>query len=130
MQHLHVSAQVATKQRALEDALWHLGVRHIDMPLTPERVWPAFVVAGVQSALTQLNNPAKVALLRFGVSEFGNFVDPHHEVTDDGVEDPQPDAFTDLRPADARHLALELLAAAEDAEAIERAGSVCTGSAA
>jgi hypothetical protein len=35
---------------------------------------------------------------------------------DDGVEDPQPDAFTDLRPADARHLALELLAAAEDAE--------------
>ena len=25
MQHLHVSAQVATKQRALEDALWHLG---------------------------------------------------------------------------------------------------------
>jgi predicted MFS family arabinose efflux permease len=26
-------------------------------------VWPAFVVAGVQSALTQLNNPAKVALL-------------------------------------------------------------------
>ncbi|HEX2540579.1 MAG TPA: 23S rRNA (uracil(1939)-C(5))-methyltransferase RlmD [Caldimonas sp.] len=25
MQHLHVAAQVATKQRALEDALWHLG---------------------------------------------------------------------------------------------------------
>jgi len=25
MQHLHVGAQVATKQRALEDALWHLG---------------------------------------------------------------------------------------------------------
>ncbi|MEP7302488.1 MAG: TRAM domain-containing protein, partial [Caldimonas sp.] len=32
MQHLHVSAQVATKQRALEDALWHLG------KLRPERV--------------------------------------------------------------------------------------------
>ncbi len=32
MQHLHVSAQVATKQRALEDALWHLG------KVKPERV--------------------------------------------------------------------------------------------
>jgi hypothetical protein len=30
--------------------------------------------------------------------------------------DPQPDAFTDLLPRDARHLALELLAAAENAE--------------
>ena len=35
---------------------------------------------------------------------------------DADVEHPQPDAFTDLRPACARHLALELLAAAEDAE--------------
>jgi len=32
MQHLHVSGQVATKQRALEDALWHLG------KVRPERV--------------------------------------------------------------------------------------------
>ncbi len=32
MQHLHVSAQIATKQRALEDALWHLG------KVKPERV--------------------------------------------------------------------------------------------
>jgi 23S rRNA (uracil1939-C5)-methyltransferase len=32
MQHLHVVAQVATKQRALEDALWHLG------KVRPERV--------------------------------------------------------------------------------------------
>jgi 23S rRNA (uracil1939-C5)-methyltransferase len=32
MQHLHVAAQVATKQRALEDALWHLG------KLRPERL--------------------------------------------------------------------------------------------
>lgn len=32
MQHLHVSAQVAVKQRALEDALWHLG------KVRPERV--------------------------------------------------------------------------------------------
>ena len=32
MQHLHIGAQVATKQRALEDALWHLG------KVKPERV--------------------------------------------------------------------------------------------
>jgi len=32
MQHLHVAAQVATKQRAVEDALWHLG------KVRPERV--------------------------------------------------------------------------------------------
>jgi len=32
MQHFHVGAQVATKQRALEDALWHLG------KVKPERV--------------------------------------------------------------------------------------------
>lgn len=32
MQHLHIGAQVATKQRALEDALWHLG------KVRPERV--------------------------------------------------------------------------------------------
>jgi carbon-monoxide dehydrogenase large subunit len=28
-------------QNAVIDALSHLGVRHIDMPLTPERVWRA-----------------------------------------------------------------------------------------
>ncbi|HUP06979.1 MAG TPA: 23S rRNA (uracil(1939)-C(5))-methyltransferase RlmD [Caldimonas sp.] len=32
LQHLHVGAQVATKQRALEDALWHVG------KVKPERV--------------------------------------------------------------------------------------------
>jgi carbon-monoxide dehydrogenase large subunit len=28
-------------QNAVVDALSHLGVRHIDMPCTPERVWAA-----------------------------------------------------------------------------------------
>ena len=28
-------------QNAVIDALAHLGVRHLDMPLTPERVWQA-----------------------------------------------------------------------------------------
>ncbi len=35
MQHLHVSAQVATKQRALEDALWHLGKVRAERMLRP-----------------------------------------------------------------------------------------------
>jgi carbon-monoxide dehydrogenase large subunit len=32
-------------QNAVVDALAHLGVRHIDMPLTPERVWQAIQAA-------------------------------------------------------------------------------------
>ena len=35
MQHLHVGAQVATKQRALEDALWHLGKVRPEQVLRP-----------------------------------------------------------------------------------------------
>jgi carbon-monoxide dehydrogenase large subunit len=33
-------------QNAVVDALAHLGVTHIDMPLTPERVWRAIQAAG------------------------------------------------------------------------------------
>jgi len=32
---------------AVVDALWHLGVRHIDIPVTPEKVWKALRDAGV-----------------------------------------------------------------------------------
>ncbi|KQU80953.1 MULTISPECIES: 23S rRNA (uracil(1939)-C(5))-methyltransferase RlmD [unclassified Rhizobacter] len=35
MQHFHVGAQVATKQRALEDALWHLGKTKAERVLRP-----------------------------------------------------------------------------------------------
>ena len=35
MQHLHVNAQVAVKQRALEDSLWHLGKLKADRILRP-----------------------------------------------------------------------------------------------
>lgn len=35
MQHMHVSAQVATKQRALEDNLWHIGKVKPDNVLRP-----------------------------------------------------------------------------------------------
>jgi carbon-monoxide dehydrogenase large subunit len=33
---------------AVVDALWHLGVRHIDIPITPEKVWRALRDAGVK----------------------------------------------------------------------------------
>lgn len=32
---------------AVIDALWHLGVRHIDIPMTPPKVWKALREAGV-----------------------------------------------------------------------------------
>jgi carbon-monoxide dehydrogenase large subunit len=32
-------------QNAVVDALSHLGVRHVDMPTTPERVWTAIAEA-------------------------------------------------------------------------------------
>ncbi|HJV60452.1 MAG TPA: 23S rRNA (uracil(1939)-C(5))-methyltransferase RlmD [Albitalea sp.] len=35
LQHLHVGAQIATKQRALEDALWHLGKVRPEQILRP-----------------------------------------------------------------------------------------------
>jgi 23S rRNA (uracil1939-C5)-methyltransferase len=35
MQHFHIGAQVATKQRALEDALWHLGKVKAERVLRP-----------------------------------------------------------------------------------------------
>jgi carbon-monoxide dehydrogenase large subunit len=36
---------VPAVQNAVVDAVSHLGVRHIDMPLTPERIWRAIVAA-------------------------------------------------------------------------------------
>ncbi len=41
-------------QNAVIDALSHLGVRHIDMPLTPERVWQA-----ISEATAVVGAPAK-----------------------------------------------------------------------
>jgi len=33
---------------AVVDALWHLGVRHIDIPITPAKVWKLLRDAGVK----------------------------------------------------------------------------------
>ncbi len=38
-------------QNAIIDALAHLGVRHIDMPATPQRVWEALRAAGAAGAV-------------------------------------------------------------------------------
>jgi carbon-monoxide dehydrogenase large subunit len=32
---------------AIVDAMWHLGVRHLDIPITPQKVWRALRKAGV-----------------------------------------------------------------------------------
>jgi carbon-monoxide dehydrogenase large subunit len=37
-------------QNAVVDALAHLGVRHVDMPCTPERVWRAITAAATSGA--------------------------------------------------------------------------------
>jgi carbon-monoxide dehydrogenase large subunit len=37
-------------QSAVVDALSHLGVRHIDMPAIPERVWAAIQEATMEEA--------------------------------------------------------------------------------
>ena len=32
---------------AVIDALWHAGVRNIDMPVSPDKVWQALAEAGL-----------------------------------------------------------------------------------
>jgi len=46
---------------AVIDALSHLGVRHVDMPCTPDRVWRAIRAAAGQSASFWANPPAALA---------------------------------------------------------------------
>jgi len=40
-------------QNAVIDAVAHLGVRHIDMPTSPQRVWAALQEATLQAATQQ-----------------------------------------------------------------------------
>ena len=42
------SGSTPAVQSAVVDAVAHLGVRHIDMPMTPERVWNAIQKAGTK----------------------------------------------------------------------------------
>ncbi len=47
-------------QNAVVDALAHLGVRHLDMPLTPERVWRAIVEAEAGTPAPSWTEPPAV----------------------------------------------------------------------
>jgi carbon-monoxide dehydrogenase large subunit len=47
-------------QNAVVDALSHLGVRHIDTPLTPERVWRAIRAAADGTVLSPWRDPPAV----------------------------------------------------------------------
>jgi len=47
-------------QNAVVDALAHLGVRHVDMPCTPERVWAAIVEAAATTATATTGMAATV----------------------------------------------------------------------
>ena len=47
-------------QNAVVDALRHLGVRHVDMPCTPERVWRAIAVAGNGSPANPWREPPAI----------------------------------------------------------------------
>ena len=42
-------------QNAVVDALAHLGVRHVDLPCTPERVWRAIREAGTAGSAPACN---------------------------------------------------------------------------
>jgi len=44
-------------QNAIIDAVAHLGVRHIEMPTTPMRIWRAIRAARSQSAPSQPAEP-------------------------------------------------------------------------
>ena len=47
-------------QNAVIDAVAHLGVRHIDMPCTPERVWRAITAANSGASLDPWREPPDV----------------------------------------------------------------------
>jgi carbon-monoxide dehydrogenase large subunit len=47
-------------QNAVVDALRHLGVRHVDMPCTPERVWRAIAAAGAGAPADPWREPPAI----------------------------------------------------------------------
>ena len=58
MQHLHVGAQVAIKQRVLEDALWHLGKVRPEMVLRRSRARPG-ATAGARLSVRHVRRRAR-----------------------------------------------------------------------
>jgi carbon-monoxide dehydrogenase large subunit len=41
---------LAAMANAVTDALWDIGVRHVEMPYTPHRIWKAIMAAKDDSA--------------------------------------------------------------------------------
>jgi carbon-monoxide dehydrogenase large subunit len=62
-------------QNAVIDAVSHLGVRHIDMPCTPQRVWAAIESARRGDADPWRQPPAIFATLTKGATAAGEAVD-------------------------------------------------------
>ena len=69
-------------QNAVIDAVAHLGVRHIDMPCTPERVWRALDEARRDAHVVWREPPAVFATLREEATEA---VDPAIAEAADGI---------------------------------------------
>jgi hypothetical protein len=75
-------------------------------------------MSGYRSEAQALAGPAREGLL-YGAAQLlvrVRLFDAPGAVDDHGRPSPLPEAYTDLRPEQARHLALALLQAAEDAE--------------
>lgn len=46
--HHPLGAKGVVESPTVVDALWHLSVRHLDIPFAPNKVWQALRDAGVQ----------------------------------------------------------------------------------
>ncbi len=87
-------------QNAVVDALAHLGVRHVQMPASPERVWRAIVAArGGDSGLTRSDHPgaghrhpASAVLARFHAENLvhGDLVQLEGDDRSEDVQPPHP----------------------------------------
>ncbi len=68
-------------QNAVIDALAHLGVRHIDMPMSPLRVWEAICAAKQGNLADPWQEPPAV----FAAMEAGQSVDPEGLAAAEGI---------------------------------------------
>ncbi|MDE0322262.1 MAG: xanthine dehydrogenase family protein molybdopterin-binding subunit, partial [Acidimicrobiaceae bacterium] len=59
-------------QNAVIDAVAHLGIRHIDMPMSPQRVWEAIEAARTGNPADSWREPPEI----FAAMAAGQDVDP------------------------------------------------------
>jgi carbon-monoxide dehydrogenase large subunit len=68
-------------QNAVIDAVAHLGIRHLDMPLTPERIWRAIEAARAGNPPPPWREPPAIFdLLRAGAAESAGSETPASDV--------------------------------------------------